>query len=291
MWHVVNVSGGVPSAIALERTIKKVGHDKTVAVFADVKIEDPDLYRFLDDVEAYLNHPIQRIAEGRTPWEVFFDEKMMGNNRADICSRILKREFLDNWIATQTEEYVVAATEPSRVLLQPEPKTYRAKFTPENTTRVFGFGVKELHRAENIRQVVAPYPVWIPLHESPLMSNCECVEYVRNEWGVDPPDLYDQGFPHNNCGGACVKAGHGQWYLAYKKRRAVFDMWKQKEQEHRAMTGKDVSILRDRRGGSNSPMPLTELQRRFEEEGYRPTDVRGGCDCMGIQQLTLPFAT
>jgi len=266
MWHVVNVSGGVPSAIALERTIKKVGHDNTVAVFADVKIEDPDLYRFLDDVESYLEHPIQRIAEGRTPWEVFFDEKMMGNNRADICSRILKREFLDKWIADNG-------------------------YTPENTTRVFGFGVKEIHRADNIRQVVAPYPVWIPLHEPPLMSNCECVEYVRNEWGIDPPDLYDQGFPHNNCGGACVKAGHGQWYLAYKKRRSVFDMWEQKEAEHRAMTGKDVSILRDRRGGENSPMPLSELRRRFEEDGYRPSDVRGGCDCMGIQQLTLPFAT
>lgn len=266
MWHVVNVSGGVPSAIALERTIEKVGHEKTVAVFADVKIEDPDLYRFLDDVEAYLQHPIQRIAEGRTPWELFFDERMMGNNRADICSRILKREFLDKWIADNG-------------------------YTPENTTRVFGFGVKELHRADNIRQVVAPYPVWIPLHEAPLMSNCECVEYVRNEWGIDPPDLYDQGFPHNNCGGACVKAGHGQWYLAYKKRRSVFDMWEQKEAEHRAMTGKDVSILRDRRGGENSPMPLSELRRRFDEDGYRPSDVRGGCDCMGIQQLTLPFAT
>ena len=265
MKYLVNVSGGVPSAIALERTLKKYGHENTVAIFADVKIEDPDLYRFLDDVSGYLKKSIRRISEGRTPWDVFFDEKMMGNNRADLCSRILKREFIDRHI-------------------------FEAGFTPENTTRVFGFGIKEIHRSENIKKVVHPFPVWIPLHEPPFMSNCECIEYVRNEWGIDPPALYDDGFPHNNCGGVCVKAGHGQWYLAYKKRRSVFDMWEQKEQEHREMTGKDVSILRDRRGGTNSTMTLKELRRRFEDEGYRPSDISGGCDCMGIQSVSLNVA-
>ena len=43
---VVNVSGGVPSAIALERAIQVFGRKRTIGVFADVKIEDPDLYRF-----------------------------------------------------------------------------------------------------------------------------------------------------------------------------------------------------------------------------------------------------
>ena len=257
---LVNVSGGVPSAVALERTLARARVDRkeVVAVFADVKSEDGDLYRFLDDVEKYLNHPIQRIADGRSVWDVFFDEKMMGNNRADLCSRILKRELIDSWIASQG-------------------------YTPADTVRVFGFGMKEMGRVDAIRRAVAPFPVWIPLHEAPYLSNCECIEYVQDAWGIDPPDLYGDGFPHNNCGGVCVKAGHGQWYLAYRKRRSVFDMWEQKEEEFRCMTGKDVSILRDRRNGSNSPMPLSELRRRFEQEGYRPADVRGGCNCMGVQ--------
>ena len=255
---IVNVSGGVPSAVALERAVLRFGSERTVGVFADVKIEDPDLYRFLDDVEEHLGFTITRIAEGRTPWDVFFDEKMMGSNRADLCSRILKREFIDKWIIDQG-------------------------YTPDNAVRAFGFGLKEVGRADDIRAIVAPFPVWTPLHDKPFMTSCECVEYVRDVWDVDPPDLYDQGFPHNNCGGACVKAGHGQWYLAYKKRRWIYDAWEQKEQEFRELTGKDVSILRDRRGGSYKPMTLKDLRRRFEEEGYRPSDVRGGCDCMGLQ--------
>jgi len=123
---VVNVSGGVPSAIALERAIQVFGRKRTIGVFADVKIEDPDLYRFLEDVEFHLESPITRIAEGRTPWEVFFDEGMMGSNRADLCSRILKREFIDKWIVEQG-------------------------YTPENTVRAFGFGIKELTRSDNIK--------------------------------------------------------------------------------------------------------------------------------------------
>lgn len=260
---IVNVSGGIPSAVALERALARFGPANTVGVFADVKCEDPDLHRFLDDVEQYLDFKITRIAEGRTPWDVFFDEMMMGSNRADLCSRILKREFIDKWIIDQG-------------------------YTPGIAVRAFGFGLKELGRADNIREIVAPFPVWIPLHDRPFMSSCECVEYVRDVWNVDPPDLYDQGFPHNNCGGVCVKAGHGQWYLAYKKRRLLYDTWEEKEQAFRQLTGKDVSILRDRRGGKYSPMTLRELRRRFEDEGYRPSDMRGGCDCMGLQQ-TINF--
>jgi hypothetical protein len=169
MKYVVNVSGGVPSAIALRRTIEKHGKDNTTAVFADVKIEDADLYRFLDDVENFLDFKITRICEGRTPWQVFFDEKMMGNSKVDHCSRILKREFIDKWIK-------------------------ESGFTPENCIRVFGFGLKEIHRSENIRAAVHPFRVWLPLHEGKILSNCECIEHVRNEWGIDPPELYDDGF-------------------------------------------------------------------------------------------------
>ena len=261
-YCVVNVSGGAPSAIALDRAIQAFGKSRTIGVFADVKIEDPDLYRFLDDVECYLEFPITRIAEGRTPWEVFFDESMMGNNRADLCSRILKREFIDKWIVEQG-------------------------YKPENTVRAFGYGPKEIVRSDNIKRAVAPYPVWLPLHERPYLSPCDCVDYVRNVWQIDPPDLYDQGFPHNNCGGACVKAGHGQWYLLYKKRRRVFETWEMHEESFRSKTGKDVSILRDRRGGSYKPLPLKELRRRFEQESYRPSDLSGGCDCMGLNLVTI----
>jgi hypothetical protein len=35
------------------------------------------------------------IADGRHPWEVYRDEKFIGNSLVDPCSRILKREIND----------------------------------------------------------------------------------------------------------------------------------------------------------------------------------------------------
>ena len=88
------------------------------------------------------------------------------------------------------------------------------------------------------------------------------------------------GFRHNNCGGACVKAGHGGWYHLYRKKRDVFDYWKQQEQRFRSETGMNVSILRDRRGGETRPMTLADLELRFID-GYRPSDWGDSCNCMG----------
>ncbi len=35
-------------------------------------------------------------------------------------------------------------------------------------------------------------------------------DFAKN-FGIEPPRLYKMGFKHNNCGGACVKAGISQW--------------------------------------------------------------------------------
>jgi hypothetical protein len=49
--HIVNISGGMASAVCLFRVIDRFGRDDTQAVFADTNSEDADLYRFLADVE------------------------------------------------------------------------------------------------------------------------------------------------------------------------------------------------------------------------------------------------
>ena len=67
MKYVVNVSGGLTSYEALRRTIAKHGKEHTLAPFANTKIEDEDLYRFLRDVERVLEIPIIWLEDGRTP--------------------------------------------------------------------------------------------------------------------------------------------------------------------------------------------------------------------------------
>ena len=87
---IVLLSGGIGSWAAARR-LKDAGIDDLVLLFTDTQIEDPSLYRFLNDCEADLETEVTYIEDGRDPWQVFFDEGMIGNTRADICSRILKR--------------------------------------------------------------------------------------------------------------------------------------------------------------------------------------------------------
>jgi len=75
--HIVQYSGGIGSFavadIVKDRLQKR---EKMVLLFADTRMEDEDLYRFLVDSSQYLNCPIIRLQDGRDPWEVFFDEKL-----------------------------------------------------------------------------------------------------------------------------------------------------------------------------------------------------------------------
>lgn len=96
---VANFSGGAGSFVAAQRAIERYGAGNTVLLFCDTKTEDADLYRFLDDCERLLPAKLVRIADGRDIWQVFRDERFLGNSRVDPCSKILKRELADRWIA------------------------------------------------------------------------------------------------------------------------------------------------------------------------------------------------
>lgn len=96
--HIVNVSSGLASAEALERTIARVGIDHTIGVFADVKGnstsehagEDADNYRFLADIERWFGIEIVRIVEGRDTWQAMFDARVItlpiGKTKVARCS-------------------------------------------------------------------------------------------------------------------------------------------------------------------------------------------------------------
>ena len=99
--------------------------------------------------------------------------------------------------------------------------------------------------------------------------------------GIVPPRLYRMGFDHNNCGGGCVKAGQGHFVRLLDRLPDVFATWEAKEQEMRDLLG-DVSILKDRIGGTARPMTLRDLRERHES-GDTTIDLWevGGCDCFG----------
>ena len=254
MHYICQMSGGVGSFFAARRTLERHGPENVTLLFADVKMEDEDLYRFLDDCERWLAHPVTRIAEGRDPWQVFADVKYLGNTRIDPCSRVLKRDFLRSW----AEEHHPDAS---------------------NATIVIGIDWTEEHRLKQAAGRYEPYGVWAPLCEPPYIDKAQMLQELA-DIGIAEPRLYGMGFPHNNCGGFCIKAGQAQFKMLLEKMPDRYAYHEQKEQEMRELLGKDVAILRDRRGGDTKPLTLAELRRRVEAETDEtdPHDL-GGCGC------------
>lgn len=246
-------SGGVGSWAAARRVVGRYGAANTTLLFADTLIEDPDLYRFLDEASADIGVPITRIADGRTPWEVFKDKRYLGNTRIDPCSAILKRDLMRRWL----EEH----------------------HRPARTQVHLGIDWSESHRIANAAPRWHPWRVDAPLCRPPYVDKAQMLDALRVA-GIEPPRLYKMGFAHNNCGGGCVKAGIGHFKLLMDKLPEVYDEWATEEQKLREHLGKDVAILRDRTGGQVRPLPLLELRSRVKAETIEvdETDI-GGCGC------------
>lgn len=112
----------------------------------------------------------------------------------------------------------------------------------------------------------------------PLWDKCRMLDELR-KLGVKPPRLYEMGFPHNNCGGFCVKAGHAHFAHLYRTMPERYAFHEAKEEAFRERTGKDVSILNDRSGdGRKKPLTLRALRERIVRGDYDRHDW-GGCGC------------
>ena len=251
--HVVMFSGGVGSWAAATRVAAQHGTDRLVLLFADTLMEDPDLYRFLDEAAANVGVPVTRIADGRDPWQVFFDERFLGNSRIDPCSKILKRQLAHRWLVTHCD--------------------------PASTRVYVGIDWTEEHRFTGLRarRAAQGWTYDAPLCERPFLSKGLMFDQLAAA-GIRKPRLYDLGFTHNNCGGFCVKAGQAHFARLFRQLPERYAYHEQKEQDIRALLG-DVSILRDRAGGENQPLTLRAFREQLEAgEPFDPFAI-GGCGC------------
>ena len=250
--HVVMFSGGVGSWATARRLRDTVNPEQLTLLFADTLMEDEDLYRFLDEAAADVGGDLVKVAEGRDPWKVFFDSRFLGNHRIDPCSRILKRDLLRKWLEENCD--------------------------PAETVVYLGIDWSEEHRFTKAQKHWAPWDCRSPLCDPPYRMKQEFLDDLSFR-GIRPPRLYEMGFPHNNCGGFCVKAGQAHFRLLLKTMPERYAYHEAKEQELREFLGKDVAILTDRSGGRSGaarrPMTLREFREREEFDG----DDWGGCSC------------
>ncbi len=249
--HVVSFSGGACSFWAAARVVERYGPENVTLLFADTRMEDEDLYRFLREAVQYLGVPLTTISDGRTPWEVFSDEGMMGNSRVDLCSRILKRELLAQW--------------------------HRANCLEMTSTLYVGIDWTEEHRLHRLRLRKPGWRIEAPMCDAPLWDKCKMMTELKKT-GIEPPRLYKLGFPHNNCGGFCIKAGQAHFAHLLKVMPDRFAMHEEKEESMRARLG-DVSVMKDRRGGKTATLTMRQLRERVESGKSFDREDWGGCGC------------
>ena len=252
--HIVCVSGGLSSAWVARWVRDNIDGEK-IYYFNDTKWEHPDLYRFLHDIEKSLGITITEDSDGRTPEQVFYDKKILGSNRSPVCSASLKAEL------TQ-------------------------KFVKSGDTLYFGIDGHELKRAARIAPIYARLgcECKFPLVDNAIHKN-DLYDFLR-EIDVEIPQLYKDGFTHNNCGGGCVRAPARQWVSLLRKYPEVYADRERVEQEFSAWNNErrkddpkytpgDFSFMKDL-----SLKRLREIDENQIDFDFGPDERQG--ECVGI---------
>lgn len=178
---VCQFSCGAASAVATKLALAQYGATRDVQIVnAYLKEEHVDNRRFLGDCEGWFGQPISSLTNQKyasSIVNVFRHKRFLVGPRGAPCSRILKRELLDQW------------KRPGDVM-------------------VFGYTMEEADRLEDFRDRNPDRPVLAPLIDAGLGKE-DCKAMVERA-GIKLPEMYLLGYDNANCIG-CVKGGEGYW--------------------------------------------------------------------------------
>ena len=165
---------------------------------------------FLDtlskDVEERFPNVRWRNA-GVSVWDIFFNDKMLGNSRLARCSHVIKQGLAR--------------------------KIVESEFAPDETTLYLGIDWTEEHRTKSPKKHWAPYPVEYPLCDVKHVLSAPSHEALLETLGIEIPELYKRGYAHNNCGGFCVRGGQGHFINLLKDNRDAFLYHEERERVER----------------------------------------------------------
>jgi len=177
-----------------------------VLLFHDTKEEDADTYRFLHEMAKSLDHPITERSDGRTLTEMIYDEGMIPNNRAPFCSRIMKGEPGERYLAELKLSGI------------------------GEITKVYGFSALESERVQRHTAMgwqqgfTAVFPmIQEGISKQAAADWCQCV------MGVRLPEMYSWS-DHANCLG-CFRGGKAYWLAVAQHNPKVYEQRKALEAE------------------------------------------------------------
>lgn len=213
MMIAVWFSCGVASAAAAKLTVERYPDDDVRIIYNPVLEEDLDNLRFLGEVEAWLNKPIEIASNQKYPSnsivEVFAKRRYMSGIAGAPCTVELKKKARQQWEIKNNPDY-----------------------------HVLGFTADEKHRHD--RFVKGERDNVIPILIDKGWDKKDCMRFVFAA-GINPPRVYDLGFSNANCIG-CVKAtSPTYWNHVRKHFPAVF--------EERAMQSRELGARLVRNNG------------------------------------------
>lgn len=221
--------------------------------------EDEDTYRFIKDATIELGAELVTVMDKkkRDIWKVYETRRYLGNSRQANCSIELKQKPCMEWL--------------------------RANVKPDEGIIYVGIDWMESHRLPAIEAAYAKhgYTAQAPLCEPPYIDKDAMIEAARAA-GLEPPRAYAKGYPHNNCGGFCVRAGKAQFKMLLEENRERYVFHEQQEQKLRDYLGKSVTVLTEVRKGEKIPLTLHSFRERQESQESLFGDDEldwGGCGC------------
>jgi hypothetical protein len=255
-------SGGIGSYITAKRVVAKYGAKNTILLFSDVKGgnenphigEDQDTYRFIEEAAEKLGCELVVLNQGKDIWQVFREQRFLGNSRIAPCSHQLKQKPAKRWIHENT--------------------------TPGDAIIYVGIDWTEKHRMAAVTKGYAPWLVDAPLMEEPHLTKQQMIELAESE-GLQAPRLYSFGFSHNNCGGGCVRAGQAQFKHLLDVMPDRYAEWERQEIAMQDYLGTEVTILSKAKNGTKIPLSLTELRKTAESQPalIDMNDQGESCNC------------
>lgn len=274
MKHIVSYSGGMGSFSEAKMCVDRYGKENTVLVFADTKMEDIDLYRFLKETVDFLGCELITLKDGRDVWELFEDEKFVGNSRVDVCSKVLKRELINKYIM---QKYGYKSKKLTGKRTPTGRQQYKSVWLPQQEVQIhLGIDATEEHRLQRVQERMKPWQ-----YRSILVEEGRIVyKDYSEQFGIERPRLYTLGFSHNNCGGFCVKAGLGHFKILWEVLPERYLEHERKEQNLKEKYG-TLPFLSKQINGKRTYLYMKEYREQFLQEGKAEEDNYdiGGCAC------------
>ena len=208
-------SCGAASAVAAKLTLEKYPQSDVRIVNSPIAEEHPDNLRFKDDVEVWLDHPIETAINPKYPncsaVEVWDKRKYMGGIAGAPCTVELKKEARYEWERNNPVDW-----------------------------HVLGFTLEE--RGRHKRFISSETDRLLPVLIDAKMNKIDCM-MVLTEAGIKLPDAYWMGMPNANCLG-CVKASSPTyWNLT---RQVAPDVFAERAEQSRRIGARLVRVEGER---------------------------------------------